>query len=59
MSTYLTRLCRNESGATKIEYGLIAALVAAGLTFSLTALAGSSNPQDQEAQKVQLRRVSE
>lgn len=34
----LLKLNRNESGATAIEYGLIAALVAVGLITALTTL---------------------
>ena len=38
MKTLITRFVRNESGATAIEYGLIAALVAVGLITALTTL---------------------
>jgi pilus assembly protein Flp/PilA len=36
-----TQLIRDESGATAIEYGLIAALVAVAIIAALTALGGS------------------
>ncbi len=41
MTKFLTKLRRNEEGATAIEYGLIAALVAIGLITALGALGGS------------------
>src|SRR4030095_14155804 len=41
MSKTLKTFARDESGATAIEYGLIAALVAVGLIAALTALGGS------------------
>jgi pilus assembly protein Flp/PilA len=31
MNTLVTRFVKNESGATAVEYGLIAALIATGL----------------------------
>jgi pilus assembly protein Flp/PilA len=37
----LKTFVKDESGATAIEYGLIAALVAVGLIAALTALGGS------------------
>jgi pilus assembly protein Flp/PilA len=37
----LKTFAKDESGATAIEYGLIAALVAVGLIAALTALGGS------------------
>ena len=37
----LKTFAKDESGATAIEYGLIAALVAIGLIAALTALGGS------------------
>ena len=36
-----SRFAKDESGATAIEYGLIAALVAVGLIAALTALGAS------------------
>ncbi len=36
-----TQLIRDESGATAIEYGLIAALVAVAIIIALTALGSS------------------
>ena len=39
----LLRLLRDESGATAIEYGLIAALVSVAIIVALTALGGSLN----------------
>lgn len=38
MSKFVTRFLKDESGATAIEYGLIAALIAVVLVASLTAL---------------------
>jgi pilus assembly protein Flp/PilA len=38
MSKFVTRFLKDESGATAIEYGLIAALVAVVLVTALTAL---------------------
>ena len=40
MSKFVTRFMKDESGATAIEYGLIAALVAVVLVTALTALGG-------------------
>lgn len=37
----LNRLIKDESGATAIEYGLIAGLVAVAIIAALTALGGS------------------
>ncbi|MGY6552349.1 MAG: Flp family type IVb pilin [Erythrobacter sp.] len=39
--TFFKKLARDEQGATAIEYGLIAALIAVALIGSLTALRGS------------------
>lgn len=36
--TFINKLIRDEDGATAIEYGLIAALVAVGLIGALTGL---------------------
>ena len=41
MSKFVTRFMKDESGATAIEYGLIAALIAVALVSALTALKGS------------------
>jgi pilus assembly protein Flp/PilA len=41
MLKLLTKLKTNDSGATAIEYGLIAALVAVGLITALIALEGN------------------
>ena len=41
MTKFLSKLRRNEEGATAIEYGLIAALVAIGLITALGELGGS------------------
>ncbi len=38
MSKFVTRFMKDESGATAIEYGLIAALIAVVLVTALTAL---------------------
>ena len=40
MSKFVTRFLKNESGATAIEYGLIAALIAVVLVAAMTALQG-------------------
>jgi pilus assembly protein Flp/PilA len=36
MSKFLNRFAKNESGATAIEYGLIAALVAVAIVTAMT-----------------------
>ena len=41
MKTLFTRFAKDESGATAIEYGLIAALVAVGIIAALNTLRGS------------------
>ncbi|EPR31511.1 Flp/Fap pilin component [Alkalidesulfovibrio alkalitolerans DSM 16529] len=38
MKTIITKLIRNEEGATALEYGLIAALIAAAIVGAVTAL---------------------
>ena len=38
MSKFVTRFLKNESGATAIEYGLIAALIAVVLVVAMTGL---------------------
>jgi pilus assembly protein Flp/PilA len=43
MSKFVTRFLKDESGATAIEYGLIAALIAVVLVTALTAVGGSLN----------------
>jgi pilus assembly protein Flp/PilA len=43
--TTLFRLLRDESGATAIEYGLIAALISVALITGATALGTSLNTQ--------------
>lgn len=40
MSKFVTRFMKDESGATAIEYGLIAALIAVVLVTALTTLGG-------------------
>ncbi len=40
MSKFVTRFLKDESGATAIEYGLIAALVAVALVTALTTMSG-------------------
>jgi pilus assembly protein Flp/PilA len=40
LSKFVARFCTDESGATAIEYGLIAALVAVFLVAALTTLQG-------------------
>ncbi len=41
MSKFMKRFLKDQSGATAIEYGLIAALVAVVLVGALTAMQGS------------------
>ena len=41
MSNFMTRFLKDESGATAIEYGLIAALIAVVLVGALTAVGDS------------------
>jgi len=43
MSKFVTRFLKDESGATAIEYGLIAALIAVVLVGALTAVGQSLN----------------
>ncbi|WP_312598885.1 Flp family type IVb pilin [Brevundimonas sp.] len=40
MTKFISRFAKDESGATAIEYGLIAALVAVALVTALTAMSG-------------------
>jgi pilus assembly protein Flp/PilA len=42
MIKLLTRVARDKTGATAVEYGLIAALVAMALVSALVALAGKA-----------------
>jgi pilus assembly protein Flp/PilA len=41
MKTFAQNLINDESGATAIEYGLIAALIAVGLVAGVTTLSGA------------------
>ena len=43
MSKFLTRFLKNESGATAIEYGLIAALISVVIVGALTTIGGNLN----------------
>ena len=43
MSKFVSRFMKDESGATAIEYGLIAALIAVVLVSALTLLGGKLN----------------
>ena len=43
MSKFVSRFMKDESGATAIEYGLIAALIAVVLVGALTAVGSSLN----------------
>jgi len=45
MSKLFARFAKDESGATAIEYGLIAALIALAITAGATTLGGSLNNQ--------------
>ena len=40
MTKFMTRFLKDESGATAIEYGLIAALIAVGIIAAVTTLGG-------------------
>ncbi len=40
MKTLVTRFAKNESGATAIEYGLIASLIGVAIILGATALGG-------------------
>jgi pilus assembly protein Flp/PilA len=40
MKTFLARFAQDDSGATAIEYGLIAALIGVGIVGGLTQLRG-------------------
>jgi pilus assembly protein Flp/PilA len=48
MSKFVSRFMKDESGATAIEYGLIAALIAVVLIVVLTTLGTSLNAKFQE-----------
>lgn len=50
MSKFVTRFLKDESGATAIEYGLIAALIAAVLATVLGTLGGALNTKFQDIQ---------
>jgi pilus assembly protein Flp/PilA len=50
MSKFVTRFFKDESGATAIEYGLIAALIAAVLITVLTNLGSGLNDKFQSIQ---------
>ena len=41
MQNFINRFVKDESGATAIEYGLIAALISVGLVAAATALGGA------------------
>ena len=43
MKTIVSRFVKDESGATAIEYGLIAALVGVGIILALQQLKGALN----------------
>jgi pilus assembly protein Flp/PilA len=43
MNKLLSRFLKDESGATAIEYGLIAALISVGIIAGATSLGGSIN----------------
>lgn len=45
MAALMSRLLKDESGATAIEYGLIAALIAVALITGATALGNALNTQ--------------
>ena len=43
MKTFLARFAQDDSGATAIEYGLIAAFIGVGIITGLTQLKGGLN----------------
>jgi pilus assembly protein Flp/PilA len=43
MTSFLAHFARNESGATAIEYALLAGLIGAGVIASLTQITGALN----------------
>lgn len=43
MSKFVTRFLKDESGATAIEYGLIAALISVVIVGAVTAVGGQLN----------------
>jgi pilus assembly protein Flp/PilA len=43
MSRFVTRFLKNDSGATAIEYGLIAALISVAIIVGATAVGGGVN----------------
>ncbi len=43
MTKFVSRFAKDESGATAIEYGLIASLIALGIILAVTALGGRLN----------------
>ncbi len=43
MSKFLSRFVKDESGATAIEYGLIAALISVVIVGALTTIGGNLN----------------
>jgi pilus assembly protein Flp/PilA len=45
MAALISRMLKDESGATAIEYGLIAALIATALITGASALGGALNTQ--------------
>lgn len=54
MSKIFARFAKNESGATAIEYGLIAALIALAIVAGATTLGGSlSNQFNYVAEKLE------
>jgi len=48
MKTIFARLLKDESGATAIEYGLIAALISVALITGATTLGGALDQQFQD-----------
>ena len=41
MTKFISRFAKDESGATAIEYGLIAAIIAVAIITALTTMSGS------------------
>ena len=49
MTNFVKRFLKDESGATAIEYGLIAALIAVTIITAVTALGGALDAKFNEA----------
>ena len=52
MTNLFSRFVRDESGATAIEYGLIAALIAVAIITAVTALGGATEHHVRQGHKL-------